>query len=41
MGVEVMAPSDTIWAFPNGKLIIGSNPYSNTGHWNIFRPGNH
>lgn len=41
MGVEVMAPSDIIWAFPNGKLTIGPNQYSNTGQWNIFLPGNH
>lgn len=36
MGVEVMAPSDTIWAFSNGKLVLGPNPNSNTGHWNHF-----
>lgn len=41
MGVNVMAPSDTIWAFPNGRLTIGPNAYSNTGQWNIFKPGNH
>lgn len=41
MGVKVMAPSDTIWAFPSGKLTIGSKSYSNTGQWNIFIPGNH
>ena len=36
-----MAPSDIIWAFPNGKLTIGPEQYSNTGQWNIFVPGNH
>lgn len=41
MGVEVLAPSDTIWAFPNGKLTIGPNSFSNTGQWNIFSPGSH
>ena len=41
MGVEVMAPSDTIWAFSNVKLTIGPKKYSNTGHWNIFTPGSH
>lgn len=41
MGVQVMAPSDTIWAFPNGKLTIGPKSFSNTGQWNIFNPGNH
>lgn len=41
MGVEVMAPSDTIWAFPADKLTIGPKWYSNTGRWNTFMPGNH
>ncbi len=41
MGVEVMAPSDTIWAFPNGRLTIGPDSFTNTGHWNIFLPGKH
>lgn len=25
LGVEVMAPSDILWAFPNGRLTIGKN----------------
>lgn len=41
MGVKVMAPSDTIWAFPNGKLTIGPDSFTNTGHWNTFLPGKH
>lgn len=41
MGVEVMAPSDTIWAFRNGRLTIGQQKYDNTGQWVIFRPGNY
>ena len=40
LGVKVIAPSDTIWAFPNGKLTIGPNQWSNTGTWNTFFPGN-
>ena len=32
--------SDTIWAFPDGKLTIGPNAFCNTGKWNHFSPGN-
>ena len=39
IGVEVMAPSDTIWAFPSGKLTIGPDSFTNTGQWNTFLPG--
>lgn len=38
IGVEVMAPSDTVWAFPNGKLTIGPNQFANTGTWKVFKP---
>ncbi len=38
MGVKVMAPSDTIWAFPSGRLTIGPNQFNNSGQWNIFIP---
>jgi len=34
----VRAPSDTLWAYPNGKLTIGSTPRSNTGQWIDFNP---
>lgn len=33
-----MALSDTIWAFPNGKLVIGPDAYTETGTWNFFKP---
>lgn len=39
LGVEVKAPSDTIWADKNGNLTIGPTKDSNTGHWNQFQPG--
>ncbi len=38
MGVEVIAPSDTVWAHPNGRLTIGPNSYINNGKWNVFKP---
>jgi RHS repeat-associated protein len=39
LGRKVIAPSDTIWIHPNGKMTIGKNPLSNTGKWNTFNPG--
>jgi hypothetical protein len=39
LGVEVMAPSDTLWAFPSGRLVIGPTAYEPTGDWAIFTPG--
>ncbi len=33
VGVEVLAPSDTLWAFPSGRLTIGPNALANTGEW--------
>ena len=38
MGVKVIAPSDTVWAHPSGKLTIGSKSYIDNGHWNEFKP---
>ena len=38
MGVKVLAPSDIVWAFPSGKLTIGSKSFSNNGHWIEFEP---
>ena len=38
MGVEVIAPSTTIWAFASGKITIGPTSYENTGKWLRFKP---
>lgn len=38
MGVKVLAPSDTVWAFPSGRLTIGPKSYTNNGHWIEFEP---
>ena len=38
MGVEVLAPSDTVWAHSDGKLTIGPKSYINNGKWNSFKP---
>lgn len=38
MEVNVLAPSDTVWAFLSGELTIGPKSYINNGHWiNIKR----
>jgi len=39
MGVNVLAPSDTVWAHPSGKLTIGPKSYINNGKWIEFKPG--
>ncbi|THA33092.1 hypothetical protein E6W17_32055 [Streptomyces sp. A1547] len=39
LGVRVMAPSEIIWARPNGVLRISPKPYGRTGEWRIFEPG--
>jgi hypothetical protein len=40
MGVPVMAPTDTLFIFPDGKTVIGPNQFTNSGQWKIFYPGN-
>ncbi len=39
MGLNVLAPSDTVWAHPSGKLTIGPKSYINNGRWIEFKPG--
>jgi filamentous hemagglutinin len=38
LGVPVKAPTDTLFVYPNGKVVIGPNPYTNSGEWKIFFP---
>ncbi|WP_422085935.1 filamentous hemagglutinin N-terminal domain-containing protein [Variovorax sp.] len=38
LGVPVMAPTDLLFVYPNGAVVIGPNAYSNTGSWQVFRP---
>ena len=38
MGVSVMAPSDTLYIYPNGKVVIGPNQFKNTGKWITYHP---
>ncbi|MBP3459528.1 MAG: RHS repeat-associated core domain-containing protein, partial [Lachnospiraceae bacterium] len=39
LGVDVLAPSDTLYIYQNGSTVIGPNPYTNTGDWKLFMPG--
>jgi hypothetical protein len=39
MGVNVVAPSDTLWAYSSGKLSIGPTANAGTGSWVNFTPG--
>lgn len=38
MGVTVRAPSDKLFIFPNGRMIIGPDVYHNTGRWIDYHP---
>lgn len=38
MGVSVMAPSDTLYIYPNGKVVIGPSQFKNTGKWITYHP---
>lgn len=38
MNVEVMAPTDLLHVYSNGKTVIGPNQFTNTGEWRLFRP---
>ncbi len=39
MGVEVKAPTETVWIHPDGNLTIGATPTAKTGKWETFKPG--
>jgi RHS repeat-associated protein len=39
LGVEVMAPTDTLWAFRSGRLVVGPEATVPTGGWAYFFPG--
>jgi len=38
LGTPVIAPSDKLWIFPDGRQVIGEGSDSNTGRWIIFNP---
>ncbi|GHJ99405.1 hypothetical protein SY2F82_12030 [Streptomyces sp. Y2F8-2] len=39
LGVRVMAPTEKVWAWPNGRLRVSDKQYGKTGEWRIFEPG--
>ncbi len=38
LGVDVMAPTDTLFVFPNGRTVVGPNQFTNSGEWRVFTP---
>ncbi len=43
LGVTVVAPTDTLWAYPSGRLTVGPTALRSGGStdlWNVFEPGN-
>ena len=38
MGVVVRAPSDTLFIYPNGRMVIGPDARHNTGKWIDYYP---
>ena len=38
LGVVVRAPSDTLYIYPWGKMVIGPNQFTNTGKWVDYYP---
>lgn len=34
----VVAPSDTLWVYPSGKMTIGPEPRADSGEWKTFTP---
>lgn len=39
LNTEVLAPTDKVWATPDGELTVGPTKDSNTGTWEHFNPG--
>ena len=38
MGVVVRAPSDTLHIWPNGRMVIGPDAFTNSGRWIDYYP---
>ena len=38
LGVEIMAPTHTVFVLPNGEMFVGPSILERTGTWKIFRP---
>jgi len=38
LNVDVKAPNDFLWIYPNGEITIGAIQYINTGEFILFQP---
>ena len=38
LGVTVMAPTDTAWVYPNGRIVVGPNQFTDSGTWSYYYP---
>jgi RHS repeat-associated protein len=38
MNVDVLAPTNTVWVYPNGTMTVGASAGTNTGTWKVFTP---
>jgi hypothetical protein len=38
LGVDVLAPTDTVFIYPNGEMFVGPSIYERTGTWIVFKP---
>jgi hypothetical protein len=39
LGVDVKAPTDTVWIHPDGTLTVGPTPDASSGGWSVTTPG--
>ncbi len=39
IGVEGVAPTDIVWAWPSGRLAVGADTWNLSGGWARFHPG--
>lgn len=37
--VNVLAPTDTVWAYPDGSLVVGPDASTDSGEWVVVTPG--
>jgi hypothetical protein len=41
LNVNVLAPTDTVWAYPDGTLVVGPDAATDTGEWVVVEPGSY
>lgn len=40
LNVDVLAPSNTVWAYPDGYMTVGSTAQDKSGTWKVVKPNN-